>query len=258
MRPFRPPDSVTALAASCLVALGLAAPSPARRDDSGRLAVFAAASLSEVFPEINGRPRYSFAGSDQLAAQIQLGAQADVFAGASPKYPELLYRKGLGEKPIAFATNTLVVIVPKSNPAGIHSVLDLTRPGVKIVVGDPAVPVGAYTLTVLENLGIADQVLKNVVSRESDVKGVVGKVTLGEADAGFVYVTDVRPVRGKVLAIAIRESAQPHVVYEVCVLKAARHPAAAHRFVTALIGPRAQRLLVAHGFGRRPPRSHTG
>jgi len=121
------------------------------------------------------------------------------------------------------------------------------------VIGDPAVPVGAYTLTVLSNLGIRDAVLKNVVSRESDVKGVVGKVALGEADAGFVYVTDVRPVQGKVLAIALRESAQPHVVYEVCVLKGAKHPLAAHRFVTTLIGPTAQRLLVQYGFGRRPP-----
>jgi molybdate transport system substrate-binding protein len=241
-----------ALVTACVAGLGLASPSPAGRQDSGRLAVFAAASLTDVLPKLNAEPRYSFAGSDQLAAQIQLGAQADVFAAASSKYPEQLYDKGLAEKPIPFATNTLVVIVPKSNPARIRSVLDLTRPGVKVVIGDPGVPVGSYTLTVLKNLGIADAVLKNVVSRESDVKGVVGKVALGEADAGFVYVTDVRPVRGKVLAIAIRESAQPHVVYEVCVLRAAKHPAAAHRFVTALIRPAAQKLLVSYGFGRRP------
>ena len=245
-------SSVAALAAACLVALGLASAAPAREQDSGKLAVFAAASLTDAFPRINREPRYSFAGSDQLAAQIQLGAQVDVFAAASPKYPELLYQKGLVEKPIPFATNTLVVILPKSNPAGIHTVVDLTKPGVKVVIGDPAVPVGSYTLTVLKNLGISDAVLKNVVSRESDVKGVVGKVALGEADAGFVYVTDVRPVRGKVLAIAIRESAQPHVVYEVCVLKNAKHAAAAHRFVTALIRPPAQKILASYGFGRKP------
>jgi molybdate transport system substrate-binding protein len=227
-------------------------PSSARPQESGKLAVFAAASLTDVFPEIDGNAEYSFAGSDQLAAQIQLGARVDVFAAASPKYPELLYQQGLVEKPIPFATNTLVLIVPKSNPAAIHSVMDLTKPGVKVVLGDPAVPVGSYTLTVLKNLGISDAVLKNVVSRESDVKGVVGKVALGEADAGFVYATDIRPVRGKVLAIAIRESAQPHVVYEVCVLKNARHPAAADKFVTALIRPPAQKTLVSYGFGRRP------
>jgi len=234
---------------ACVVA---AAPSSAGRQDSGRLAVFAAASLAEALPKLNAQPRYSFAGSDQLAAQIQLGARIDVFAAASPKYPELLYQKGLVEKPIPFATNTLVLIVPKSNPADIHSVADLTKPGVKVVIGDPAVPVGSYTLTVLKNLGLTDAVLKNVVSKENDVKGVVAKVALGEADAGFVYVTDVRPVRGKVLAIAIRESAQPHVVYEVCVVKNARHLRAAHRFVTALVRPQAQKILVSFGFGRKP------
>jgi molybdate transport system substrate-binding protein len=226
--------------------------SSARRDDSGKLAVFAAASLTEVFPKLNSQPRYSFAGSDTLAAQIQLGAQIDVFAAASPKYPELLYQKGLVEKPIQFATNTLVLIVPKANPAGIHSVTDLTKPGVKIVIGASSVPVGSYTLTVLKNLGISDAVLKNVVSKETDVKSVVSKVALGEADAGFVYVTDVKPVRGKVQAIAIRESAQPHVVYEVCVLKNAKHLRAAHRFVTDLIRPPWQKILVSYGFGRKP------
>jgi molybdate transport system substrate-binding protein len=240
------------LAALCCLAAATASSGSARATDSGRLSVFAAASLTEVFPAINPQPRYSFAGSDQLAAQIQLGATVDVFAAASPKYADLLYQKGLVEKPIPFATNTLVLIVPKSNPAGIHSVTDLTRPEVKVVVGAPTVPVGSYTLTVLKNLGISAPVLKNVVSREQDVKGVVAKVALGEADAGFVYVTDVHPVRGKVAAIAIRDSAQPHVVYEVVVPHDAPHPRAAHRFVTALIREPAQKVLVHYGFGRRP------
>src|SRR3954452_16466957 len=111
--------------------------------DSGRLAVFAAASLTEVFPQLSSAPRYSFSGSDQLAAQIQLGARADVFAAASPKYPELLYAKGQCEKPVAFATNTLIVIVPKATPAGIHGVHDLARPGVKVVIAARSVPVGS-------------------------------------------------------------------------------------------------------------------
>src|SRR5690348_11058000 len=173
------------------------------------LTVFAAASLTQVFPQIDKRPRYQFAGSDQLAFQIQQGARVDVFAAASPKYPEQLYQQGLVEKPIPFATNTLVLIVPRSNPARIHSVLDLARPGVKVVIGDPGVPVGSYTRTVLSNLGISAAVMKNVVSQETDVKGVLGKVLLGEADAGFVYATDVKPVLGKVGVIRIRESAQP-------------------------------------------------
>ena len=244
--------TAAALLASSLLVLVASAPSNARPADSGKLAVFAAASLTDVLPKINSRPNYSFAGSDQLAAQIQLGAEADVFAGASPKYPELLFQKGLVQKPIPFATNTLVLIVPKSNPAHIRSVLDLTKPGVRVVIGDSSVPVGSYTLTVLKNLGIGDAVLKNVVSREQDVKGVVGKVVTGEADAGFVYETDLRPVRGKVLTIAIRESAQPHVVYEVAVVKNAKHLRAAFRFVTALIRPAGQKLLASYGFGRRP------
>ena len=243
--------TVTALLGA-LIVLVASSPSSAQSRDSGKLSVFAAASLTGVFPAINPRPEYSFAGSDQLAAQIELGAQVDVFAAASPKYPELLYQKGLAQKPIPFATNTLIVIVPKSNPANIHSVLDLTRPGLKIVMGAASVPVGSYTLTVLKNLGISAAVLKNVVSYESDVKGVVGKVVTGDADAGFVYVTDVRPVRTKVQGIAIRESAQPHVVYEVNVLKNAKHLQAAYRFVTALIRPPAQKIFASYGFGRRP------
>ncbi len=233
-----------------LVTAGLApSATPAQ---PARLRVFAAASLTEVFPRIDSRPRYQFAGSDQLAFQIQQGARVDVFAAASPKYPEQLYRQVLVQKPIPFATNTLVLIVPKSNPARIHTVLDLARPGVKVVIGDPGVPVGAYTRTVLSNLGISAAVLRNVVSQETDVKGVLGKVALGEADAGFVYATDVKPVLGKVGVIRIRESAQPHVVYEVAVVKNAAHLQAAYAFVTRLIRAAAQRELVRYGFGRKP------
>jgi molybdate transport system substrate-binding protein len=238
--------AVLVAAAAALVA---AVPAAA---DSGRLAVFAAASLTEVFPQLTSAPRYSFSGSDQLAAQIQLGARADVFAAASPKYPELLFAKGRCEKPVAFATNTLIVIVPKANPAAIHDVPDLAKPGIKVVIAARTVPVGAYTLTVLKNLGITDAVLKNVVSQEADVKSVVAKVALGEADAGFVYATDRRPVAARVARIEIPASAQPQVVYEACVVKGTRHPKAARRFLTALIRPHDQALLARYGFGRRP------
>jgi molybdate transport system substrate-binding protein len=224
----------------------------AQREQNERLTIFAASSLTEVFPAIDRRQRYSFAGSDQLSFQIQQGAPADVFAAASPKYPELLYQQGLVQKPIAFATNTLVVVVPKANPAKLHSVLDLAKPGVKVVVAEPSVPVGAYTLTVLKNLGITDAVMKNVVSQEIDVRGVLAKVALGEADAGFVYVTDARAVKSKVAVIVIRASAQPQVVYEVAVVKNSPHLAAAYRFVTHLIRPAAQRQLKKYGFGLRP------
>jgi molybdate transport system substrate-binding protein len=105
---------------------------------------------------------------------------------------------------------------------------------------------------VLSNLGISAAVLKNVVSQETDVRSVLGKVALGEADAGFVYVTDARTVQGKVKVIALRESAQPHVVYEVAVVKSSPHLQAAYRYVTRLIRPAAQRELERAGFGPRP------
>jgi molybdate transport system substrate-binding protein len=242
------------LVAALVAALGaaVAAAESERPAASGRLTVFAAASLTEALPKIDARPRYGFAGSDVLALQIRQGAPADVYAAASPKYPEQLYRQGLVQKPIAFATNTLVTIVPRSNPARIRSVDDLTKRGLKIVVADPSVPVGAYTRTVLAKLGISASVLKNVVSEETDVRSVLAKVALGEADAGFVYVSDARTARGKVKALAIRKSAQPQVVYEVAVVKGSPQLEAARRYVDRLIRPAAQRTLERFGFGRRP------
>src|SRR5438094_6559163 len=153
------------LASLAAVPVLLPQASSARTESSGRLTVFAAASLTDVLPKIAPLPRYGFAGSDQLAFQIQQGAPADVFLAASPTYPELLYKQGLVQKPIQFATNTLVLIVPKANPAGIHTAADLTKSGVKVVIGDPSVPAGAYTRTVLANLGISAPVLKDLVSQ---------------------------------------------------------------------------------------------
>jgi molybdate transport system substrate-binding protein len=211
------------------------------------LTIFAAASLTTVFPQIAKHERYSFAGSNMLAAQIQQGAPADVFASANTKLPEQLYEQGLVEKPVVFTRNELILIVPKSNPAGIHSVFDLRKPGVKLIVGAVGVPVGDYTRVVLHNLGL-DDVLGNVVSQETDVRDVLAKVALGEADAGFVYVTDARTVRGQVATIGIRWSAQPIVQYAVAVVKSSHHLAAARAFVHSLLGKAAQAKLRAAGF----------
>jgi molybdate transport system substrate-binding protein len=211
------------------------------------LTVFAAASLATVFPQIAKHERYSFAGSNMLAAQIQQGAPADVFASANTKLPEQLYEQGLVEKPVVFTRNELILIVPKSNPAGIHSVYDLRKPGVKLDVGAVGVPVGDYTRVVLHNLGL-DDVLANVVSQETDVREVLAKVALGEADAGFVYLTDAKTVRGKVATIGIRWSAQPIVQYAVAVVKSSPHLAAARAFVKGLLGKTAQAKLRAAGF----------
>ncbi|MGH2972289.1 MAG: molybdate ABC transporter substrate-binding protein [Gaiellaceae bacterium] len=211
------------------------------------LTVFAAASLTNVFPRIAPHDRYSFSGSNMLAAQIQQGAPADVFASANTKLPEQLYEQGLVEKPVVFTRNELILIVPKANPAGIHSVYDLRKPGMKLVVGAVGVPVGDYTRVVLHNLGL-DDVLGNVVSQETDVREVLAKVALGEADAGFVYLTDARSVRGKVATIGIRWSAQPIVKYAVAIVKSSHHLAAARAFVKGLLGKAAQAKLRAAGF----------
>jgi molybdate transport system substrate-binding protein len=214
---------------------------------SAVLTVFAAASLTNVFPQIAPRNHYSFSGSNMLAAQIQQGAPADVFASANTKLPEQLYEQGLVEKPVVFTRNELILIVPKSNPAAIHSVFDLRKPDVKLVVGAVGVPVGDYTRVVLHNLGL-DDVLSNVVSQETDVREVLAKVALGEADAGFVYLTDAKTVRGKVATIGIRWSAQPIVQYAVAVVKSSPHLAAARAFVKGLLGKAAQAELRAAGF----------
>ena len=211
------------------------------------LNVYAAASLTDVFPKIDPAERYSFAGSNTLAAQITQGAPADVFASANTALPQSLYAKGLVTKPVVFTRNTLVLIVPTSNPAGIHSVYDLRRSGIKLVVAQPAVPVGGYTLQILKNMALT-QVLQNVVSRESDVREVLAKVALGEADAGFVYSTDARTVAGKVTVLKLPAWAQPKVQYGVAVVTASPNRAAAQAFVSKLLGKAAQKQLIAAGF----------
>jgi molybdate transport system substrate-binding protein len=212
------------------------------------LSVLAAASLLGVFPQIDRLPRYQFAGSDQLAFQITQGAPADVFAAASPKYPEQLYAQGLCSKPATFATNTVVLIVPRANPARIRSVYDLQRNDIKLVIGAQGVPIGDYTRKLLANLGLSS-VLKNVVSNEDDVKLVVAKVALGEADAGFVYRTDVRPVGNKVFRIAIPAKAEPTVKYELCIVRNAKHPLLAASFVRKVLSKQGRAKLQAAGFG---------
>lgn len=212
------------------------------------MSVFAASSLTEVFQSIDPNAAFNFAGSDDLATQIKENAPADVYAAASPKYPEELFNAGLVEKPQVFATNRLVLVVPTSNPARIESVDDLGRKGVKLVIGAEGVPIGDYTRKVLENMG-ATNVLTNVVSQEDDVKGVVGKVSLGEADAGFVYATDVKPVAGKVRAIELPASAQARVEYEIAVVKGTDRRDAAREFVDRVLSEDGRRALRQAGFG---------
>ena len=210
--------------------------------------VFAAASLTEVFQAIDPDATFSFAGSDELATQIREGAPADVYAAASPRYPDELFEEGLVEKPVVFATNKLVLVVPSGNPAGIESVEDLGADGVKLVIGAEGVPIGDYTRTVLETMG-QTAVLSNVVSNEEDVKGVLAKVVSGDADAGFVYATDAKAAGDDVEVIELPESAQATVLYPIAIVTGAEDPDAAQAFVDLVLGPEGQQALEEAGFG---------
>jgi molybdate transport system substrate-binding protein len=151
-------------------------------------------------------------------------------------------------QPVVFATNRLVVVVPRSNPAQIDSLGDLTRRGIKLVVAAAGVPVGDYTQRVLQRLGLTSA-LENVVSEEDDVRGVLAKVAFGEADAGFVYATDVRAAARRVQAIAIPPRGQPTIRYEIAVVHSTKRLAAARAFVQRVLGPRGRSVLRRHGFG---------
>jgi len=211
--------------------------------------VFAAASLTDVFPKVSPSSRFQFAGSNQLALQIARGAPADVFASASPIYTHDLYRNGLVEKPRTFATNSLVLAIPRSNPAKIRTVYDLAnRPKLKLVVAGQKVPIGLYTREVLKRLGLL-RVLRKAVSQEPDVKGIVGKLALGEADAGFVYATDVRAASSRLLAIPLPKRSQPTVLYEVAVVKGSKNREAALEFIADLLSTDGRRALRLAGFG---------
>jgi molybdate transport system substrate-binding protein len=212
------------------------------------LTVYAAASLTDVFPKIDSTPRYSFAGSNTLSAQIQQGAPADLFASANMTLPNQLNAKGLCGKPVVFTRNTLVIVVPKANPAGIHSVYDLTKAGIKLDIAASGVPVGSYTLQILKNMGISAAVLKNVVSQETDVREVLSKVALGEADAGFVYSTDAKTVPDQVIALKVPAWAQPKVQYGICVVSSSPNKQAAQAFVNKVVSKAGQAKLLAAGF----------
>jgi molybdate transport system substrate-binding protein len=230
------------------------------------LTVLAAASLSHVFPKIaagfsrahpEARVRFSFAGTDALVLQIEQGSPADLFAGASPRYGNQLAGENLVEPPKAFATNRLVLILPSFNPAGIGSPEDLARPGIKLVIGADTVPIGSYTRKVLANLddlygpSFSRNVLANVVSDEDNVEGVLTKVRLGEADAGFVYVTDAMAAGDGVRSLQLPEQAQAVATYPIAVVRASAHRALARLFETFVLGLEGQQALGEAGFG--PP-----
>jgi molybdate transport system substrate-binding protein len=229
--------------------------------------VFAAASLSDAFKEIargleKEQPGLSiqlaFAGSQQLAAQIEQGAQADVFASADERWMSyVLSRNLVAAEPSVFARNALVVIVPKSNPARIGKLQDLARGGVKLVIGAEAVPVGAYSRTALRNLArdpafgadFMTRTMRNVVSEEENVKSVVGKVQLGEADAGIVYRSDVTPAAARYIrSFDIPGASNVIAAYPIAVVRGSANQDAARAFVARVLSPEGQAVLMKHGF----------
>ena len=190
----------------------------------------AAASLKAAFTEYGKQfsgadVRFSFAGSDELAAQIEQGVKPDVYAAANTKLPDELYSKGLVEKPTVFAGNELVLAVPADSDK-VDSLEDLTKDGVTIAIGQEDVPVGSYTRTVLDKLPAkqSEAILANVRSEEPDVAGITGKLTQGAVDAGFLYASDVAATDGELKAIELPDDLQPEVAYGAAVVKGAKQP----------------------------------
>lgn len=226
--------------------------------------VFAAASLNEAFSELarllQQRVSLNFAGSQLLASQLILGARADVFAAADERAVERLIKAGLvdGASVAPFAANRLALVVPWNNPGKVTGLRELARPGIKVVMGHPQVPVGGYTLQLLDNLARQPElgpafkgaVLKNVVSQEQDVKFVLSKVSLGEADAGFVYVSDLGTEMGKKLrAIPLPETANPRARLLVAPVKGG-NSSGARAFIELLLSEQGQAIMQKHGFLR--------
>jgi molybdate transport system substrate-binding protein len=222
------------------------------RKGKPRLVVSAAASLNEALTSCGGQfndahIRFSFAGSDELAAQIRQGAKPDVFAAANTKLPDELRADGLLEKPVVFATNELVLAVPSGSDR-VASVEDLTRPGTKLALGSKSVPIGSYTRDLLARLPAnkRNAILDNVRSEEPDVKGVVGKLTQKAVDAGFVYRSDVAATKGALRAIDLPKALQPTVSYGAGVVTGTKRGPLAKEFVSELVsGPCAKALRHA-------------
>ncbi len=241
-----------------------------RSNATTNLTVFAAASLTEAFQEIGQafetaypgtQVTINFAGSQQLALQIEQGAQADVFASANQRYMDQLVANGLvaGDAPATFARNQMVVILPAQNPGQVETLHDLAQPGLKLILAGEQVPVGAYARQVLEQMasdpaygpGYQEAVLANVISNEENVRQVVAKVQLGEADAGIVYCSNVTPaLAGKLGEIAIPDQFNVTATYPIAVLKSAPNDDPARQFVQFVLGPEGQRILERWGFIR--------
>jgi molybdate transport system substrate-binding protein len=250
----RPSVPVSAIAGLLLAACGGVASQPAAGQVSGSLTVLAAASLTQAFTKVGDQlharhpgldVKFSFAGSPTLVTQIQQGAPADVFASADQANMQKVVTGGLaGGTPAVFAHNKLAIAVQAGNPKHVTSVTDLANPALKVVACAPGVPCGTYSTTTFARAGIK----VTPVSQEQDVKSVLTKVGLGEADAGIVYVTDVKSAGGQVEGVTIPDSLNTTAEYPIVQLKAAQNEAAAKAFEDYVLGPAGQRTLASFGF----------
>jgi molybdate transport system substrate-binding protein len=222
----------------------------------GKIMVFAAASLKQTFTDIGEQFKtdnpgssveFSFAGSSDPVTQLTQGAQADVFASADNNNMDKAAKAGLlAGDPVNFASNTLTIAVAPGNPKKIASFKDLTQQGLNVVVCAPQVPCGSATQKVEKATGVT----LNPVSEESSVTDVLNKVTTGEADAGLVYVTDVKGVGDKVAAVAFPEAAGAVNTYPIALLKESKNPELARKFVDLVTGESGQKVLSAAGFAK--------
>lgn len=221
------------------------------------ITVSAASSLTEAFESYGrhfpGGARFSFGASGTLAAQIRSGARPDVYAAAETELPEELHREGLVERPVAFASNRLVLAVP-AKQSGIEGLADLARPGTNVVLGARGVPAGDYARELLGRLprGEARAILTNVRSEEPDAKSIVAKLTVGAADAGLIYATDAAAAGAALRTIALPAGLQPPIAYAAAVVSGSGHPAAARRFVAGLLSGSGAAALRAAKFSPAP------
>ncbi len=241
---------ITSMLAIVVLCASLAAGGAAAK--SGRttagLTIYAGSSMTTVLPQIDNGNKYSFGSSGTLATQITNGAPADVFMSANTTTPATLFAAGVVEKPVNFTRNTLAVVVPKSNPANIKSIYDLTKSGVKIAEAAASVPVGAYTVQVLNQMGLNAAIQARVVSQETSDANVVAKVVLGQVDAGFVYLSDYVIDPDHLTLVKVPAWAQPKITYSMAIVTKSPNQAAAQAWIDKVLSKEGQAIFVKNGF----------